>query len=205
MILQRAIKPTLTPFELNPGDQLALTLGDGRLWEMKLLGATAEVVARGFDRYRDDGHAGSDITVYAFEATVLINGNEHRMRREVGSQRAFFSCACSGSASIIATMAKARPVFFIAAPCVDAPEPKQTHRARFPSGADSTLPPRHADLPVVMPRGRAGAGIAVRMAPPRPGPATRACTASTPRNSRPSCTRKARCWCWPARAAARRG
>ena len=55
-----------------------------------LLGATAEVVARGFDRYRDDGHAGSDITVYAFEATVLINGNEHRMRREVGSQRAFY-------------------------------------------------------------------------------------------------------------------
>ena len=90
MILQRTIKPTLTPFELNPGDQLALTLGDGRLWEMKLLGATAEVVARGFDRYRDDGHAGSDITVYAFEATVLINGNEHRMRREVGSQRAFY-------------------------------------------------------------------------------------------------------------------
>ena len=90
MILQRAIKPTLTPFELNPGDQLALTLGDGRLWEMKLLGATAAVVARGFDRYRDDGHAGSDITVYAFEATVLINGNEHRMRREVGSQRAFY-------------------------------------------------------------------------------------------------------------------
>ena len=90
MILKRTIKPTLTPFELNLDDQLALTLTNGQLWEMTLLGATAEVVARGFDRYRDGGHAGGDITVYAFEATVLINGKEHRMRREVGSQAAFY-------------------------------------------------------------------------------------------------------------------
>ena len=90
MILKRTIKPTLTPFELNPEDRLALTLADGRLWEMTLLGATAEVVARGFDRYRDGGHAANDVTVYAFEATVLINGRERRMRREVGSQAAFY-------------------------------------------------------------------------------------------------------------------
>ena len=90
MILKRTIKPTLTPFHLDTKDQLALTLRDGRVWEMELLGATAEVVARGFNRYRDGGHAGGDITVYAFEATVLVNGREHRLRREVGSQACFY-------------------------------------------------------------------------------------------------------------------
>ena len=90
MIFERTIKPTLTPFQLDAEDELKLTLRDGRLWEMKLLGARAEVVARGFDRYQDRGHACGDISVYAFEATVLINGSEHVMRREVGSQASFY-------------------------------------------------------------------------------------------------------------------
>ena len=90
MILQRTIKPTLTPFELNPDDVLELTLADGRRWTLTLLNASAEVVARGFDRYHDGGHAGGDITVYAFSARVLINGREHTMRREVGSQACFY-------------------------------------------------------------------------------------------------------------------
>ena len=90
MQFERTIKPSITPFQLNPEDELKLTLRDGRLWEMKLVSARAEVVARGFDRYQDHGHACGDISVYAFEATVLINGREHVMRREVGSQASFY-------------------------------------------------------------------------------------------------------------------
>ena len=90
MIFPRTIKPTLTPFQLNPDDEIHLTLRSGRMWKMKLIGAKAEVVTRGFDRYHDSGHASSDITVYAFEATVLINEREHVMRREVGSQASFY-------------------------------------------------------------------------------------------------------------------
>lgn len=90
MRLERTVKATITPFELNPDDTLELTLGNGRCWKLTLLGATAEVVQRGFDRYRDGGHAASDITVYAFTATVRINGCEHTFRREVGSQACFY-------------------------------------------------------------------------------------------------------------------
>jgi len=90
MILTRIVKPTLTAFELNPEDRLRLELASGRVWEMELVRAAAEVVARGFNRYHDGGHAAGDITVYAFEAEVRINGREHRMRREVGSQAAFY-------------------------------------------------------------------------------------------------------------------
>lgn len=89
MTLEREVKATLTPFELDPGDTLRLRLSSGRLWEMTLRGAAAAVVARGFDRYRDAGHAGGDISVYAFEATAAINGRDFHMRREVGSQASF--------------------------------------------------------------------------------------------------------------------
>ncbi len=90
MLLQRKIKPTITPCLLDPGDTLQLTLSSGRIWEMSLKEATATVVSRGFDRYHDGGHASGDITVYAFEAVVTINGTEHLMRREVGSDASFY-------------------------------------------------------------------------------------------------------------------
>lgn len=90
MTIHRVVKSTLTPFLLDRGDRLRLQLTSGQVWEMTLEDATAEVAARGFDRYRDGGHASGDITVYAFEARVSINGREHRLRREVGSQASFY-------------------------------------------------------------------------------------------------------------------
>lgn len=90
MLLQRIVKPTLTPFELGAEDSLLFTLSDGKVWEMTLLGATASVIKRGFDRYRDGGHHSGDITVYGFEAVAKINGKEHTFRREVGSQGSFY-------------------------------------------------------------------------------------------------------------------
>lgn len=92
--LQRTIKPTITPCLLGEDDILELTLRSGKTWEMQLMSASADVVSRGFDRYHDRGHASGDITVYAFEAIVTINGSEYRMRREVGSDQSFYLPWC---------------------------------------------------------------------------------------------------------------
>lgn len=90
MILKRTEKETLTPFGLNHGDTLRFAMSNGNIWEITLLFVTAEVIARGFNTYNDSGHAGGDITAYAFEAVVRVNGREHRLRREVGTQASFY-------------------------------------------------------------------------------------------------------------------
>lgn len=89
MIFERQVKATLTPFALSPGDTLRLALGEGSVWTMSLVSASAEVIARGFDAYRDSGHASGDIRAYAFAALVNINGREYELRREVGSAASF--------------------------------------------------------------------------------------------------------------------
>lgn len=89
MILERAAKETLTPFGLNKGDTLRFRLGGG-VWEMTLLSTRSEVTARGFTAYHDPGHAHGDISAYAFDADVRINGREHTLRREVGTQASFY-------------------------------------------------------------------------------------------------------------------
>jgi hypothetical protein len=90
MIFERHVKDTLTPFGLSPGDTLRFTLQHGSAWEMSLVKASAQVVARGFDAYCDPGHARGDIRAYTFEAVVNINGREHVLRREVGSTASFY-------------------------------------------------------------------------------------------------------------------
>lgn len=90
MMLERTAKATLTPFGLGCGDGIRFRTGTGAAWEMTLLETSAAVVARGYAGHRDPGHAAGDITVYAFEALVSVNGREHRLRREVGSQASFY-------------------------------------------------------------------------------------------------------------------
>lgn len=90
MILQRTIKPTITPFELNKDDTLLLTLSGGNTWQMKLIDATAEVLERGDYLHTDLGHDGGDIISYGFDARVLINGCEYTMHREVASDNTFY-------------------------------------------------------------------------------------------------------------------
>jgi len=92
MILQRRCKPTLTPVGLNHDDTLRLVLRDGRPWEMTLLKTSAEVTERQYARYgyHDAGHESGDISAYAFECDLRINGKEHHLRREVGTQAAFY-------------------------------------------------------------------------------------------------------------------
>ncbi len=90
MILDRRIKPTLTPFELDLGDSLRLTLDDGRAWEMTLDHTSASVLERGQPAYSDLNHYQSDIKVYGCEAQVRINGQPHVFQRKIGSQESFY-------------------------------------------------------------------------------------------------------------------
>lgn len=80
MILQRAAKPSLTPFELAPGDALAFTRESGAVWTLTLTSTRAAVLA---------GTPGA-VTAYEFTATVDINGTPYDLRREVGTQASFY-------------------------------------------------------------------------------------------------------------------
>ena len=90
MTLNRTIKPTITPFELNKDDALVLTLPSGEKWEMRLLGATAEVLERRAGLHVDRGHEGGDVVSYGCDARVAINGREVVMHREVASDKTFY-------------------------------------------------------------------------------------------------------------------
>ncbi len=92
MILERTVKPTLTPFGLNAGDTLRLTLSDGTHWEMTLRETAAETLATDYAAYdyRDDGHESGDISAYGFSCVVSVNGRDAELRREVGTQASFY-------------------------------------------------------------------------------------------------------------------
>jgi hypothetical protein len=95
MILERRVKPTLTPFGLGTGDTLRLTLRRGGVWELSLLDTRAEVLARDYASFgsRDSGHDAGDISAYAFSCAVRVNGREAELRREVGTQASFYEPA----------------------------------------------------------------------------------------------------------------
>ncbi len=89
MELRRSAKPSLTPIELNHEDTLCFRLSDETVWEMLLLDTGAEVVERKYAQKCAPSEEG-DISVYAFWARVVINGQEHELRREVGTQQSFY-------------------------------------------------------------------------------------------------------------------
>ncbi len=92
LVIERSVKPTLTPFGLHIGDTFRLQLRSGRLWEMTLLATRARILARDFNRlhsYHDPSHDSGDISAYGFTALVRINGREYELRREVGTQKSF--------------------------------------------------------------------------------------------------------------------
>lgn len=90
MLFERRAKPTLTPIELDPEDTVRFILDDGTPWEMTLLATSAAVLERLPKPVADDEHFGGDVKVYGFTAVVQVNGTQHTLAREVGSQRSFY-------------------------------------------------------------------------------------------------------------------
>ncbi|MEN6405939.1 MAG: hypothetical protein ABFC77_05650 [Thermoguttaceae bacterium] len=79
-VRERKSKATLTPFGLNHDETMRFLLRDGKAWELKLLGTSAEITQR----------KGARITAYAFDCDVQINGTSRHLRREVGTQASFY-------------------------------------------------------------------------------------------------------------------
>lgn len=97
--MERKSKLTLTPFGLNHNETLRFILRDGRAWEMSLVKTSAEVLQRNYAAYgyRDKGHESGDISAYAFDCDLRINGKAHHLRREVGTQTSFYEpCEVDG-------------------------------------------------------------------------------------------------------------
>ena len=95
MNLERTAKPTMTPFELNHGDQLVYTRADGEPATIELLHTSASVLERDYARY-GYGATHGDISVYGFLAVLRVNGEETEIRREVGSQKSFYEPLATG-------------------------------------------------------------------------------------------------------------
>lgn len=89
MKLERSFKPTMTPFELNCGDDLVFTRGDGGSTTIELLDTDAFIIERDYARY---GYGGKKdgISVYGFSCLLRIDGREIEITREVGSQKSFY-------------------------------------------------------------------------------------------------------------------
>ena len=96
MRLQRQVKATLSPVNLDAGDTLALTLRDGRVWEMTLLHTAAEILARTTmgGAARDPSAQNGEIAAYAFSCELRVNGRAVTCRREVGTQASFYEPPC---------------------------------------------------------------------------------------------------------------
>jgi hypothetical protein len=89
MDIERSFKPTMTPFELNGGDRLLYTRGDGGRTTIELVDTDAYVLEKDYGRYGYGGAQG-DISVYGFGCLLRVDGQEVEMRREVGSQASFY-------------------------------------------------------------------------------------------------------------------
>jgi hypothetical protein len=71
---------------------MELVRRDGGIWELTLVSTSAEITARDFAGYgyHDSGHAGGDVSAYAFSAELRVNGVRHLLQREVGTQASFY-------------------------------------------------------------------------------------------------------------------
>lgn len=90
MKILRQATSTLTPVELQHGDTLEYSLGDGRTVAIEIIHSQAEIVhttlAQPGVEIKDCGA----MTVYRFWADVNIDGEPIRLEREVGTQKSFY-------------------------------------------------------------------------------------------------------------------
>lgn len=88
MITERRAKSTLTPFELNCGDELKFVLLNGKTVSIRLLRTWFEVVKTDLDGF-DLPKRGAK-TVYRFFCELDINNKKYCLEREIPTQRSFY-------------------------------------------------------------------------------------------------------------------
>lgn len=87
MRIERIAKDTLTPFELNVGDELAFTLVSGERRKIRLLATHAEIIDTDLDEVGvpQDGR----FLNYRFSCRLEIDGQDVRIEREASTQKSF--------------------------------------------------------------------------------------------------------------------
>ena len=94
-VVERRAGATLTPIELDPGDVLRFTLVDGTTRELRLVATHAEIVRTTLPLPLVETKGAE--TILAFWADVEIDGERHRLWREIGTQRSFHEpCRIAG-------------------------------------------------------------------------------------------------------------
>ena len=88
MQIHRKAKVTLTPIELQHDDVLMFTLLNGSVVKIELLETGANITDTTLDTLGVEQRAAT--TIYQFWASLKINGDHHRLEREVGTQRSFY-------------------------------------------------------------------------------------------------------------------
>lgn len=86
-VTRRIAKETLTPVEMNHGDALDFRLVSGENVRMELVSTSARVVRTTLKQLKIEENAAK--TLYRFHCVVRVNGAEHRLEREIPSQRSF--------------------------------------------------------------------------------------------------------------------
>ena len=82
-VVRRTAKDTLTPVELNHGDELEFVMRSGQVRRVKLIGTSAKVRVK---TDREDRPVGQ----YGFQAVLEIDGKRHEIQRVVPAQESFY-------------------------------------------------------------------------------------------------------------------
>lgn len=79
---------TLTPLELDRGEAVEIVGAEGRKWILRVVETDARILFTTLPEPRVEYH--SAVTFYAFHAVLEVNGETHRMDREVPTWRSFY-------------------------------------------------------------------------------------------------------------------
>jgi hypothetical protein len=86
--MRRKARATLTAVEMNHGDVLDFGLVSGETVRIELVTTSAHVVRTTLKQLKVEENAAE--TLYRFDCVLRVNGIEHRLEREVPSQRSFY-------------------------------------------------------------------------------------------------------------------
>jgi hypothetical protein len=88
MIVPRKAKDTLTAVELFTKDVLEFTLLDGTVRRITVLDTGAEIMETTLEELKVEVNAA--VTTYRFWCDIGVDGETHRLEREVGTQKSFY-------------------------------------------------------------------------------------------------------------------
>ncbi|HPX40843.1 MAG TPA: hypothetical protein PLF51_10420 [Candidatus Hydrogenedentes bacterium] len=81
-------KDTLTALEMNRGEAVDFELSSGDIVRIELVATSARILRTTLKELKVEEHRGR--TDYTFDCVLRVNGREHRLEREVSTQRSFY-------------------------------------------------------------------------------------------------------------------